>query len=72
MAELNDTRNATMGASLERTMADTRSDAGRNHQVAREDSNRRQDQPQGKDGSGSGVDGGGSTKHRDGKDGASR
>ena len=61
-----------MGASLERTMADTRSDAGRYRQVAREDPNRRQDEPQGKDGSGSGVDGGGSTKHRDGKDGASR
>ena len=61
-----------MGASLERTMADTRSDAWRDRQVARKDPNRRQDEPQGKDGSGSGVDGGGSTKHRDGKNGASR
>lgn len=61
-----------MGASLERTMADTRSDAGRYHQVARKDPSGCGVKCQGKDGSGSGVDGGGSAKHRDGKDGASR
>ena len=61
-----------MGASLERAMADTRSDAGRNHQVARKDPGRCRIEPEGKDGGGSGVDGSGSAKHRDGKDGASR
>ena len=61
-----------MGASLERAMADTRSDAGRNHQVAREDPSGCGIKPQGKDGSSSGINGGGPAEHRDGKDGASR
>lgn len=61
-----------MGASLERTMADTRSDAKRDREGIGQDPNRSRNEPQGKDGGGSCVDGGGCAEHRNGKDGASR
>jgi len=61
-----------MGASLERTMADTRSDAKRDREGIGQDTNRSRNEPKGKDGSGSGFDGGGCAEHRNRKDGASR